>query len=181
MSVDTRGKIKGKISYYDIFNYIKHTIDKNASMNISTSNYGSIDEYDFVKENYDDSNCWIINSGFIYFTSKNGNERSLFYFYDNCNHYENLEYYTPLGLADMVKSETTTLSLGQNDEAVEIIKDIIAQFGGGWIDEYDCDDIPYEPVPEKNEKGEIPSVIHITKKELYEKFGGVVVIDDYNV
>lgn len=179
MGVDTLGKIKGKISEHDILNYIKQTIDPEASMDISSKDYGKLEEHKFIKENYDGTGKWILRDGFISFTSKNGNRRSLFYFYDNCNHHENLDYYAPLGLSDMVKSETTNLHLGYNDEAIEIITDIVAQFGGGWVDKNDCDDVPYEPVSEKDDKGNIKPVIHITKKELYEKFGGIVVIDDY--
>lgn len=55
---------------------------------------------------------------------------------------ENLTFYSKHGLEDMVKSETTHISLGYWGNAVDIIKSIVAEFGG-WIDENDCDDKEY--------------------------------------
>ena len=88
MGVDTYGRIKGKINHEDIINYIRQKIDPNVKGDIKVSDYGNVSEKDFIKETYDDSGRWIITSGFICFKSKNGNDRSLFYFYQNCNHYE---------------------------------------------------------------------------------------------
>ena len=67
----------------------------------------------------------------------------LFYYYGNINSYENLKYYTEFGLEDMVKSETTHIGLGYWGSSVEIIKEIVENFGGGWLDENDCDDKEY--------------------------------------
>ena len=75
----------------------------------------------------------------------------------------------------MVKSETTSLSLGYDDDAKNIMERIVKAFGG-WIDYNDSDDEAFV----KFEKGsESPITIkHITMADVYEAFGGFVVIDD---
>ena len=72
-----------------------------------------------------------------------GEFRQLFYNYSNVNFYENIHYYSPLGLTKMVEAETTTVSLGCHGASVEIIKELIKHFDGGWLDENDCDDEEY--------------------------------------
>lgn len=67
----------------------------------------------------------------------------LFYSYENLNHYENLEFYSKCNLKNMVETETTYLSLGYWGDSVEIIREIVAHFGGGWIDENNYDDKEY--------------------------------------
>ena len=75
----------------------------------------------------------------------------------------------------MVESETTYLSLGYWGSSIEIIKEIVAHFGGGWIDENDCDDKEYYPI-ELDVDGNIKPVQYVTMNDIYEKFGSVVVI-----
>ena len=77
----------------------------------------------------------------------------------------------------MVRAETTSLSLGKWNSSVEIIKDIVTHFGGGWIDEDDCDSEDYYPI-ESNPDGSIKPVIKVTMQDIYDKFGGIVVITD---
>ena len=77
----------------------------------------------------------------------------------------------------MVKAETTSLSLGCWGSSVEIITELVAQFGGGWVDNNDCDSEEYYPV-ELNVDGSIKPVIVITRQELYDKFGGIVIIKE---
>ena len=175
MSVNTHGKLVGRICHEEVLNFIREKIDNNAISRVSKSTAGKLSEYDWIKEVYGDSETWDTYSGFISF-EYNGNNRNLFYMYSNINSYENLEYYAPLGLSDMVKSETTYLSLGQDDDAVEIIKMIVGHFGG-WIDENDCDNEPYYPVL-KDECDNIKPVIKVSMKDIYDKFGGVVIIVD---
>lgn len=50
------------------------------------------------------------------------------------------------GLSDMVECESVSLILGYWGNSVEIIQKIIEHFGGGWIDENDCDDVTYYPI-----------------------------------
>jgi len=174
MGVEVRGKLKGYISPQEVLNFIQQTIDSNAKSYVRIRDCG-IADYDWIKERYDTTNKWIIINGYIDFTDKNGELRSLFYCYKNVNSYENLEYYSKYGLEDMVKSETTDIMLDCHGESVNVIKSIVTEFGG-WIDENDCDDEEYYPI-EKDSNGNIKQVFHVTMEDIYEKFGGIVIID----
>lgn len=77
----------------------------------------------------------------------------------------------------MVLSETTYISLGFWGSSVEIIKEIVSYFGGGWVDENDCDDKEYYPI-EVNTDGSIKPIQYVTMNDIYEKFGSVVVITE---
>ena len=142
MGCDTILRLKGHITAEQIIDYI----DKNYKFigsSVKENNYGALNKYNWVKEKYDDSNEWKIISGFITFDDGDKNI-TISYFYQNINSYENLEYYSERNLENMVKSETTFLSLGccdNCDNSVEIMKGIAQEFGG-WLDENDCDDIP---------------------------------------
>lgn len=173
MGLDVHGKLIGNVRHEEVFNFIRQKIDANAV------DYVKSEEHDMIKVSwghikYGECDKWVTTSGFISFTTKDGNSRSLFYCYDNINSLENLKYYSDLGLADMVKAETTFISLGYNGEAVEIIKQIVAHFGG-WIDENDCDDTPYYPIL-KNDDGSLKPVIEVTMNDIYDKFNAVVII-----
>lgn len=178
MGCDTHGKIKGYVRHEEIFNFIRQKYDENAAMSIKKkivySLSGCKGEYRLNAHSEDHAN-WYDICGRIDFRYKE-EDRSLFYSYSNVNFFENLEYYSEYRLEDMVKSETTYLSLGYWGSSVEIIKEIVAQFGGGWIDKNDCDDQPYEPV-EVNSDSSIKPVIHVTMEDIYKQFGGVVIID----
>lgn len=145
MGCDTYGKIKGYVRQEDIFEFIKHKYDENAinkvgrTMTIPLSKCSW--EYE-VNEHSEDSENWYTISGFICF-KYNEEDRMLFYCYNNINSFENLEYYMEYGLENMVKTETTHIGLGCWGSSVEIIKEIVENFGGGWIDENDCDDEEY--------------------------------------
>lgn len=140
MGCDTNLRLKGHVTVEQIVDYIDEHY-KFISNSIREDSYGSLSEY-WVKEKYDDSNEWKTTSGFIRFNDGTEN-RNMFYSYQNVNSYENLEYYSKYNLENMVKSETTLLSLGCCGNSVEIMKRIAQEFGG-WLDENDCDDIlPY--------------------------------------
>lgn len=132
-------RLKGNITVEQIVDYIDEHY-KFISNNVKEKNGGSLNKYNRVKEKYDDSNEWKITNGFIRFNDGDEN-KAIFYDYQNINFYENLEYYSKYNLENMVKSETTFLSLGYYDNSVEIMKGIAQEFGG-WLDENDCDDIP---------------------------------------
>ena len=178
MGCDTDGKIKGYVRHEEILNYIRQKFDNEATMDIKKEVIKPLSKCDWKYEmmrHSEDAWNWYSISGNIYFKYK-GEDRNIFYSYDNINSFDNLEFYTNCGLEDMVKSETTYISLGCWGSSVEIIKEIVAQFGGGWVDENDCDNRPYEPV-EVNADGSIKPVIHVTMEDIYKQFGGVVVID----
>lgn len=174
MGVDTKGRLKGFVKHEDVLNFIKQTYDKNAISYVKLEDYGSDAGKEWIYERYDSSGKWLTWSGFISFNDGKEN-RSLFYCYTNHNSYENLEYYSKCDLEDMVKAETTHISLGYGGSSVDIIKAIVTEFGG-WIDESDCDDEEYYPII-KNSDGTIKPVFHVTMNDIYEKYGGVVIIE----
>ena len=165
MGVDTKGRLKGYIKPEEIMNLIRQRIDKNVSSDVKFQNYGKIEGYE---------GDWIVESGFIYFKGKDDN-RMLSYYHSNQIDKSNYDYYCEKGLKEIVETETTSISLECNDEAKGIIKAIVTEFGG-WYDENDCDDIEYEPII-KNADGAIKPVFHITMNDIYNKFGGIVIID----
>ena len=184
MGVDTHGLIRGKIDSEKIIDYIRKNIDKNVRADITTKSYGSISENDFLKEFYDDSGEYLTTSGFISFKSKKGNNRNLFYVYNNANSFENLDYYKKRYdyLEEMVKSETTYLNLGCDDEAIEIITDIVIHFGGGWVEENDCDGREYYPIELGSDGFPIP-VCFVKDGEDYSYIDrGIVIVEheDYS-
>lgn len=145
MGCDTCGKIKGYTSHEEIFDFIKQKYDKNAVNEVSKRIYRPLSECDWeydINEHSEDNENWYSYYGFIYF-KYNDESRALFYMYDNTNCHENWQYYTELGLKDMVEAETTHIMLRCWGDSVKIIKEIVENFGGGWIDENDCDGDTY--------------------------------------
>ena len=168
MGVDTTVKLRGYISSESVFNFIKQRIDPNAKC------YIKLDAWDkkiseSKRENY------VCDYGNIVFNSGSDGYRTIFYFWSNSIDYGNDNYYKECGLEELCNTETTYLAMRCDDEAKTILRMIVEEFGG-WIDYDDCDDKPYEPVV-KNPDGSIKPVIHVTLEEVYEKFGGVVIID----
>lgn len=179
MGSTTIGKIKGYIQSEDILNFIRQKYDTCAISDVRNSTMYPLAQCNgkyAINPHSDSKESRYVISGFIYF-DYNGEQRSLFYYYDSINSFENFDYYEELGLADMVKSETTRISCGLWSEGTKIIKEIISHFGGGWIDEDDCDDKPYYPVI-LNPDGSIKPIKYVTMNEVYEKFGCVVIIRD---
>lgn len=179
MSVETKVNLMGYVEAEAIASWIRDKIDKNVKLgketilNITHEEFQKYVDSGKIKEYYGtDRTLWSKGNwiNFIY----NGRQRTMFYHYSPLNWYENLKYYEPLGLADMVKSETTRISLGHDKDA-EYIMDRITKAFGGWIDYNDCDDEDYV----KFEKGSnTPTVVkHITMEDVYKAFGGFVVID----
>lgn len=177
MGVDTHGKIKGFVRPEEVFNFIRQKWDKNATNGVDKRINCPISECSWkyeINEHSEDNENWYTTYGFICFKYKE-EDRMLFYHYDNLNSFENLEYYSKYGLEDMVRTETTYLSLGCWGSSVEIIRELVAHFGGGWLDENDCDNKEYYPI-ELKEDGSIKPVEYVTMEDIYEKFGCVVVI-----
>lgn len=175
MGINTKGRLIGNVNHNEVLNFIRQKIDTEAESYVNFCSHGIISNYDWVKKVYDESNVWKIWDGFIQF-SYNGHNRSLHYNYSNVNSYEHLEYYQKFNLSDMVKSETTYISLRCDDDAIEIIKMIVSHFGG-WIDENDCDNEEYYPI-NKNPDGSVMPIIRVTMQDIYDKFGGTVIITD---
>lgn len=178
MGVDTCGRLLGHVRKEEVINYIYHNWDKDVSNMVNYDDYNHWKErnYDWIKEIYDDN--IYSEHGFISFKYKD-EQRSLFYCYNSYSAYENLEFYKKHGLENMVKSETTFISLGKWGNSIEIIKELVSYFGG-YIDEDDCDDKEYYYIPstQPDRRKEFPPVIYLTQEELNEHFGGIVVIKD---
>lgn len=129
-------------------NFIKENWDKNVVDEVSKQIHCPLTECDWkykINEHSEDDNNWYAVFGFICF-DYNGEKRQLYYDYSNLNSFENQEYYMKRGLSDMVECESVSLILGYWGNSVEIIQKIIEHFGGGWIDENDCDDVTYYPI-----------------------------------
>jgi hypothetical protein len=166
MGVDTKGRLKRYVEPEKVLNFIKQKYDNEAKIRKDIINYGKLKDTD--------ENEWIVESASIYFKGKEDN-RQLNYYHSNQIDTSNYTYYCEKGLEELVTTETTSISLGCNDEAKEIIKAIVIEFGG-WYDANDCDDIDFEPIV-KNSDGTIKPVFHVSINDIYEKFGGVVIID----
>lgn len=149
MSVVTVGKIKGYMPHEDLLRFIKEKYDGNAKDRIEREVERPVSEinwdYKMNEHSEDNINAYVV-SGYIDF-DYHYEQRSMYYHYTNVNHLENLEYYSEYGLRDMVEAETTHIQLGCWGSSVDIIKEIIGCFGGGWMDENDCDDMPYFYIP----------------------------------
>lgn len=175
MSVDTKGEIKGLVKWEDILNYIKQKYDFEAKANISREYLAKLSNLKqcYVLNEHSESEEWnYLDCGFISFNYC-GESRMLFYYYNNVR---SLKSTNPNETEiECLEIETTSVSLGYWGGSVKIITDIVANFGGGWIDSNDCDNIPYLPIicnPDKT----IKPVRVVTMQEIYDKFGGVVII-----
>ena len=142
MSVDTHAKLKGKVSFEDIRDVVEKLYGQYGPVTIANRSTSDWDESSSIQARYDDSGRWRTDMCYIVFHASPDEVRDMFCLYCNVNFYENLSYYEEFNLEDMVKAETTFLSLGKWGHSVEIIKAIAEHFGG-WVDENDCDDIPY--------------------------------------
>lgn len=149
MGVDTRGRLIGHITVDNVISAIKELYNVDVTHNVSRVKYENFEDIDFPFRNYGDEDFWYSDYGFIFF-EVNGEHRQLFYHYNNINTYENIDYYKNTyperkDLVKMAKSETTHISLGNWGMSVEIIESIVKKFGG-WVDENDCDEIPFRYV-----------------------------------
>lgn len=179
MGADTKGWIKGYVSHEEILNFIRQKWDKNATDEVKKHTINSIKEctWDYkINPHSEDNENWYSVYGFITFSYQD-EVRDLFYDYDNVNHLENLEYYREYGLEELVTFETTYISLGTWGNSVEIIKALVAQFGGGWVDENNCDDEQPYPIELDADKSIKPVKI-VRMEDIYEKFGCIVKIKE---
>lgn len=150
MGCDTYAKILGKVTQEEIVKTIKEVLEvEDVVSEVKRTVYNPLDDLDFPFRNYGDEDYWYTESGFICFTYE-CEKRMIFYCYDNINTYENLEYYKAKypdrpDILKMIKSEKTHLGLGYWGKSVEILEAIVKKFGG-WLDENDCDGIPYRRV-----------------------------------
>ena len=147
MSVDTIGRLRGFVDSEKIIKYLQTHYDKNAKGEIDRKIYEKINDLEnmsySINTGSQDNDNWYVDSGVIEFNDGE-EDRAIFYSYSNINFFENLKYYRKLNLEDMCFAETTTIMLGCYGNSVEIIKNMLKYFNGGWLDEDDCDDISFE-------------------------------------
>lgn len=136
MSVQIKLRLKGHVSVQDLLDFLQeyHPVPHIIHMDCATPPAEVQWEYKIYH-----GDKWYMDNGFIELCVPDSGLRNLFYDYSNVNFYENMEYYSRIGLRDMVESEITTLSLGYDKEALGLMKKIASYFGG-WIEENDCDD-----------------------------------------
>ena len=131
MSVDTKARLRGNVSPDDIINFVKEKFGWRVRTGLTTSNYEIPDSG--VYENYTNSPTWDTLSGFIDLIVDDTGEknRSIFYCKSNLNFHENYDYYSENNpeLIEMVCAETTYISLGHNEQAIEIIGAIVPSSG----------------------------------------------------
>ena len=149
MSVSSELRLNGHVDFDVLFEMVKLLFDKRAKKNFKVNNLGPIDTLDYVKEIYGESKDYEMEFGWIYFNYE-GEKRILSYQYSNINTYERLRYYEKRGAADMVKTETSVLTLGYWGHSVNIMETIARYFGGWLMERDDSDDPPrrIEPVTE---------------------------------
>ena len=142
MGVSTVAKLKGQINE----RLIAEFLEKRYNCKVVVDVKEEIREKEFyahfentVKEWYHPEKKYINRTGFIVLHFSDEKTRALFYSYSSVNFHENLDFFEEKGLGDMVKSETTYLSMSSDEEAIEIIK-TIAKYFGGWYCSNDCDD-----------------------------------------
>jgi len=159
MSVYSKVRLKGFVTCEEILNFLVQKVDQTAKKSIDTI---PCHDYDSV-------------SGTFYFT-KEGKILSIFYYYTSLNLKENYDYWVEKGLKDMVDTHTTELLANVDESSVNVMRMIVEHFGG-WIDENDSDGRYYEPVT-RNSDGTIKPVFRVTMEDIYEKFGGIVIIEN---
>lgn len=153
MTVDTKGLLKGDVSHIEIIEFLKKKFNtENITHDIVK--YPTFTKF-YLKPIY---------HGCIQIETKN-EHRSMFYISGKPKD----ESYT-----EVDDGEYTYISLGHNELAEEIIESIVTEFGG-YIDYNDCDDEGFIPVAKE---GRFKPIRRVTMKEIYEKFGEVVIITD---
>ena len=153
MTVDTKGLLKGDVSHIEIIEFLK------KKFNIENITHNIVKDAVFTKI-YSKP----IYHGFIQIETKN-EHRSMFYISGKPKD----ESYT-----EVDDNEYTYISLGHNELAEDIIGSIVSEFGG-YYDRNDCDDEGFIPV---EKEGRFKPIRRVTMKEIYEKFGEVVIIEE---
>lgn len=180
----TSGKIKGYIKYEDVFEFIRLAYDitatcENCRREIVKTSLSEYSESGYTLNDHSEDNTReYYDCGSICFDCK-GEKRKLFYSYHNIRLTED---YNKADEAEKeaFSCETTYISLGCCGSSIEIIKDILAYFGGGWIDENDSDNKPFHFIePSRFTADEIRSLpfgtmIKVWWMDDYSEYKGVV-------
>ena len=149
MGCDAVAYLKGFVEPKCIFDYIKNNIDSKMTHDVELETICSLDKIDFAKykkselpiiyaKSPEDFKNWRILSGWIYFNMQSRDWTMFYYYsplqsrcgYDDCNDNDILE---------IINSDITCLRMPFCRESINILTNIVKYFGGGWIDENDCD------------------------------------------
>ena len=157
MSKSVNIRLKGHVTSEEILNFVKQKVDPAAVSLVKRLIYRSTGRFS-------ESGSIVLNS--------NNEPMAMYYFYMSKNLKGNDDYWDAKGMEKMTE-EYTSLNMDSGEKQIKILREIVHQYGG-WIDEDDSDD--FEPVV-KNQDGTIKPVFHVSMEDIYEKFGGVVIID----
>lgn len=143
MGISTNVKVVGKLPVDKLVSFIKEQISQNITISIEEEEQFFDARSDIVFLGIDGVEKRVV--GWIHFVY-NGKNRSLFYLYkdtfwfDKSEILSNIKNNTP-----ELNGEATYLSLGFDEDAVEIMTKIAKEFDG-YLDEQDTDNIPYKKV-----------------------------------
>jgi len=156
MGVDTHARLRGYVSPDELARYIERRYNIKVGKYIDVRNEGLIKDLGITYSHKVVSGAkeYIKEVGNLCFTLViNGVEetRSLFYLHETIIPIENEEYYLENGLRELNEIDTTFISLGYWASSVEIMRDIVEEYGG-WLDENDCDEYPYYYIRKRRKK-----------------------------
>lgn len=140
MGVVTNVKLVGNISVESIVEYLENTLGLTINANITNrKNYmEGYEDVIFLNEEGVVSEI----EGFLNFNYK-GDKRNLFYSHKDIVWFNKEEMTTNIiNNVQELNGETTWLSLGYDENAVELLTKVASHFNG-YIDENDCDDKYY--------------------------------------
>lgn len=158
MGADTVGRIKGYIPLNLIAEYIGDIDGMDVTNGVSRHylHDGFLDDLEregkkYALNDHAEGDRVYSDYGFI-----NTDSTNIFYNYESVNYFENEKYYNRLGLSDMVSAEVTCILARVNTRNLNLIRGILSRFGGGWLDEDDCDGVPPYWVDGDKQQGAVP-------------------------
>lgn len=139
MEGSVKGWIKGFVDHDEISQWLMKKFSTQITVGIYKIPHMKIEdvwkEYK-INPGSEDSENWYNLAGYLNFTVGEV-DKALFYSYSNLCCFDDLAEYTKYGLNELATSETTSVSLKRTSENVALIREIVASFGGGWIDEWE--------------------------------------------
>ena len=162
MAAETKGLLEGELEIEDIANIIKHKFNCDLELKQNSTFYYF---NDIGKRVYD-------KSGYIIFNINNEKFMAHYYFTSN-----QLENYNNLNI-DLSK-EYTQILFDYREKTPKIMKLIVEETGGYIVDNTDEND--KFKIVTKNKSFDIPDVLHLSLKDIYDRFGNYVIIDDYRL
>lgn len=156
MSVDTLGFPRRRVTPQEVLGFIRATYDKEAKLEPLVSSSSTIDK-----------------EGVVYFKFSEAEQRALWIFFHRAGSEDGYDVPHP-------KAPYTVFDLGYWGHSVEIVSELLAATGGGYIMPQDCDSDIYryiEPSPNAYEtyKDEIPRIV--TMEDIKKAFGENIILN----